>query len=173
MQRVIMPIISRVWYATPTCSDIEVLPTSAKSKILGDYYLEPQIYSPSHNMPPTNHFGSLVFEHDGDFNLKWTGIDDPDLTHTGWEVFTSWAQPTEEEKNDKTAQLDLDFEDSDSELDPFESYRVYMASRDQTPVDEAGSSATRPPSCLSNAPTLYSCALGADSINPSSEESKL
>jgi hypothetical protein len=63
-------------------------------------------------MPPTIHFGSLVFEHDGGFNLKWMGIDDPDLTHAGHEVFTSWAHPTKEEKNDKTAQLDLDFEDS-------------------------------------------------------------
>jgi len=63
-------------------------------------------------MPPAIHFGSLVFEHDGDFNLKWMRIDDPDLTHAGQEVFTSWAHPTEEEKNDKTAQLDLDFEDS-------------------------------------------------------------
>ena len=138
-----MPIINRVWHPTSTRFDIKVLPTSAKSKIFGDYYLGPQIYSPSRNMPPTIHFESLVFEHDGDFNLKWTGIDDPDLTHTGWEVFTSWAQPTEEEKNDKTAQLDLDFEDSQDEIDPFESRRIYMASHDQTPVDEAGSSATR------------------------------
>ena len=105
-------------------------------------------------MPPTIHFGSLVFEHDGDFNLKWTGINDPDLTHAGREVFTSWAHPTEEEKNDKTAQLNLDFEDSDSELDPFESRRIYMASHDQTPVDEARSSASQPPPRLSNAPTL-------------------
>ena len=105
-------------------------------------------------MPPTIHFGSLIFKHDGDFNLKWTGIDDPDLTHAGQEVFASWAHPSEEEKNDKTAQLDLDFEDSQSELDPFESHRICMASCDQTPADEARSSATRPPPCLSNAPTL-------------------
>ena len=94
-------------------------------------------------MPPTIHFGSLVFEHDGDFNLKWTGIDDPDLTRAGGEVFTSWGHPAEEEINDKTVQLDLDFEDSQDEIDPFESRRIYMASHDQTPVDEAGSSATR------------------------------
>jgi hypothetical protein len=80
-------------------------------------------------MPPTIHFGSLVFEHDSDFNVKWIGIDDPDLTRAGRAVFTSWGHPTEEEKNDKTAQLDLDFEDSGSELDPFESRRLYMASR--------------------------------------------
>ena len=108
--------------------DVEVLPTSAKSEILGDYYSGPQIYSPSHNMPPTIHFGSLVFKHNGDFNLKWTGIDDPDLTHASREVFASWGHPIEEEKNDKTSQLDLDFEDSDRELDPFESRRLYMAS---------------------------------------------
>jgi hypothetical protein len=58
-------------------------------------------------MPPTIHFGSLVFEHDGDFNLKWTGIDDPDLTHARHEVFSSWAHPTKEEMNDKDAQLYL------------------------------------------------------------------
>jgi hypothetical protein len=33
-----------------------------------------------------------------------------------------------------------------------------MASRDQTPTDEAGSSATRPPPRLSNAPTLNTAA---------------
>ena len=79
-------------------------------------------------MPPTIHFGSLVFEHDGDFNLKCKGIDDPNLTRAGQEVFASWGHPIEEEKNDKTSQLDLDFEDSDRELDPFESRRLYMAS---------------------------------------------
>ena len=105
-------------------------------------------------MPPTIHFGSLVFEHDGDFNLKLMGIDDPDLTHTGREVFAYWTHPTKKEKNDKTTQLDLDFEDLNTELDPFKSRRVYMACRDQTPADEAGSLATRPPPRLSNAPTL-------------------
>jgi hypothetical protein len=84
-----MLIISRVWYANLTRSDVEVLPTSVKSEILGDYHSGPQIYSPSRSMPPTIHFGSLVFEHDGDFNLMWMGIDDPDLTHVGREVFTS------------------------------------------------------------------------------------
>ena len=107
-----MPIISGVWNADPTHSNIEVLPTVVKSEILGDYHSGPHIYSPSHNMPPTIHFGSLVFEHDGDFNLKWTGIDDPDQTRAGREVFFSWAHPTEEEMNDKDAQLDVDFEDS-------------------------------------------------------------
>ena len=63
-------------------------------------------------MPPAIHFGSLLFEHDDDFNLKWMGIDDPDLTHAGHDVFTSWAHPTEEKMNDKTTQLNLDFEDS-------------------------------------------------------------
>ena len=128
-----MSIINGVWYAAPMHSDVEVLHTSAKSEILGNYYSGPQIYSPSHNMPPTIHFGSLVFKHNGDFNLKWTGIDDPNLTHADQEVFASWGYPTEEEKNDKTAQLDLNFEDSNSELDPFESHRLYMASRAQTP----------------------------------------
>ena len=78
-----MLIISGIWYADLTCSDVEALPTSAKSEILADYHSGPQIYSPSYNMPPTIHFESLVFEHDGDFNLKWMGIDDPDLTHAG------------------------------------------------------------------------------------------
>jgi hypothetical protein len=54
-------------------------------------------------MPPTIHFGSLLFENDDDFNHKWMGIDDLDLTHTGPEVFTSWAHPTKEEKNNKIA----------------------------------------------------------------------
>ena len=98
-----MPIINRVWHATSTRFDIKVLPTSAKSEILSNHYLGPQIYSPSRNMPPTIHFRSLVFEHDGDFNLKWTGIDDPDLTRAVREVFTSRGHPTELEKNDKTA----------------------------------------------------------------------
>ena len=123
-----MPIISGVWYAVSMHSNVEALPTSVKSEILGDYYSGPPIYLPSRNMPPTIHFGSLVFEHDGDFNLKWTGIDDPDLTHASREVFASWGHSIEEEKNDKTTQLDLDFEDSNSELDPFESHRLYMAS---------------------------------------------
>ena len=121
MQRVIMPIISGVWYADPMRSDVEALPTLAKSEIIGGYHSGSQIYSPSRNMPPTIHFGSLVFKHDGDFNLKWTGIDDPDLTRAGREVFSSWAHPTEEEMNDKDAQLNLDFEDSQDEIDPFES----------------------------------------------------
>ena len=73
-------------------------------------------------MPPTIHFKSLVFNHDRDFNLKWTGIDDPYLTRAGREVFSSWGYPTEEEMNDKDAQLDLDFEDSQDEIDPFESH---------------------------------------------------
>jgi hypothetical protein len=154
-----MLIIARVWYAALMCPDVEVLPTSDKSEILGDCYSGPQIYSPSRNMTPTIHFGSLVFEHDSDFNLKCTGIDDPDLTRAGREVFTSWGHPTEQEKSDKTAQLDLDFEDSGSELDPFESRRLYMASCAQTPTDEASSSVSRPPPCLSSAPTLtHSCA---------------
>jgi hypothetical protein len=56
-----MPIIARVWYAALMRPDVEVLPTSAKSEILADCYSGPQIYSPSRNMPPTIHFGSLVF----------------------------------------------------------------------------------------------------------------
>jgi hypothetical protein len=59
-----MLIISGVWYTDPMQSDIEVLPTSVKFEILGDYHSGPQIYSTSRNMPPTIHFGSLVFEHD-------------------------------------------------------------------------------------------------------------
>ena len=82
-KKVIMPIISGVWYADPTRSNVKALPTSAKSEIMGDFQSGPQIYSPSRNMPPTIHFGSLVLENDGDLNLKWTGIDDPDMTHTG------------------------------------------------------------------------------------------
>ena len=110
-------------------------------------------------MPPTIHFESLVFDHDRDFNLKWTGIDDPDLTRAGREVFSSWGYPTEEEMNDKDAQLDLDFEDSQDEIDPFKSRRIYKASRDQGLADEAGSSTTRPSPHLSNAPTLNMVAL--------------
>lgn len=51
-------------------------------------------------MPSIIHFGSLVFEHDDDFNLRWTGIDDPDLTHAGRDVFNVWVHPTDEEKKD-------------------------------------------------------------------------
>ena len=41
--------------------------------------------------------------------------------------------------NDKTAQLDLDFEDSQDEINPFKSCRIYMASRDQALADDVGS----------------------------------
>jgi hypothetical protein len=64
VESVTMPIVNRVWFADPTHSNVEAFIDSAKSEILGDYYSGPQIYSPSHNMPPTINFGSLVFEHD-------------------------------------------------------------------------------------------------------------
>jgi hypothetical protein len=89
MQRLIMLIINGVWYANPTRSNIEASPTSAKFEIMGDYHSGPKIYSPSCNMPSTIHFVSQVFKHDGDFNLKWIGINGSDLTHVGCEVFSS------------------------------------------------------------------------------------
>ena len=78
-----MPIINKVWYPDLVRFDAAVAPSSVRSAIMGNYYSYLQINSPSRDMSPTIHFGSLVFEHDGDFNLKWMGIDDPDLTHAG------------------------------------------------------------------------------------------
>lgn len=157
-----MPIINGVWFADPTRSNVEALTTSFKAEHLGDFNSGPQIYSPSCNMPPTINFSSPVFEHDGDFNLKLTGIDDPNLTCTVRELFTLRGHPTKEEMNDKSQQVDLDFEDleeSSDEINPFESHRIYIASHDWTPpLDEARSLATRLPPRLSNAPTLNTTA---------------
>jgi hypothetical protein len=124
--------------------------------IMSNYYSYSHINSPSHDVSLTIHFGSLVFEHQGDFNLKLTGIDDPDLTRTGCEVFTSFSQIPDDRTN-STAHLDLDYDDSDEEveIDPYESHNVYMATWDNTQATtKAGSSASRPSPCLSNAPTL-------------------
>ena len=107
-------------------------------------------------MSPTIHFGSLVCEHQGDFNLKLTGINDPDLTRAGHEVFTSFSQ-IPEDLADSTAHLDLEYDGSDEEveIDPYESHKIYMATWDNTQAaTEAGSSASRPSTRLSNALTL-------------------
>jgi hypothetical protein len=93
---------------------------------------------------PTIYFRSLVFEHQGDFNLKLIGIDDPDLTHAGREVFTLFSQILED-LADSAARLNLDYDGSDEEveIDPYESHKIYMATRDDTQAaTEAGSSAS-------------------------------
>jgi len=104
-----MPIIIKVWYSELTHSDIAVAPSSVKSAIMVNFYSYSQIYSPSRDVSPTIHFGSLVFEHHGDFDMKLTGIDDLDLTHAGREVFTSFGQ-IPEDIADSGARLDLDYD---------------------------------------------------------------
>jgi hypothetical protein len=46
------------------------------------------------------------------------------------------------------------YEGLDDEINPYESHRVYMETRDEQQVGDAGSSATHPPPRLSTAPTL-------------------
>ena len=105
-------------------------------------------------MSLTIHFGSLVFEHQGDFNLRLTGIYDPDLTCASREVFTSFGH-IPEDLADSAARLDLDYDGSDEEVDPYEARNVYMATRDNAQATtEAGSSASRPLPRLINAPTI-------------------
>ena len=107
-------------------------------------------------MSPTIHFGSLVFEHQGDFNLKLIGIDDPNLTHVGHKVFTSFNQ-IHEDLADSAICLDLDYNGSDEkvEIDPYESHKIYMATQDNTQAaTEARLLASLPSHCLSNAPML-------------------
>jgi hypothetical protein len=85
-----------------------------------------------------------------------TGIDDPNLTRTGCEVFTSFSQ-IPEDLTDYVVCLDLDYDDSDEEveIDPYESRNVYMATWDNMQAaTKARSSASRPSPRLSNALTL-------------------
>ena len=81
---------------------------------MGNYYSYSQINSPSHDVSPIIHFGSLVFEHQGDFDLQLTWIYDPDLTCSGHEVFASFSQ-IPEDLADSAAHLDLDYDGSDEE----------------------------------------------------------
>ena len=121
---------------------------------MGNYYSYSQINSPSHDVSPIIHFGSLVFEHQGDFDLQLTGIYDPNLTHASREIFTSYSH-VPKDLADSTANLDLDYGVSDEEIDPYEGRKIYMATRDNTQaMTEAGSSASRPPPHLNNAPTI-------------------
>ena len=72
------------------------------------------------------------------------GINDPDLTHVGCEVFTSFSQ-IPEDLADSTARLDLDYDGSDKEveIDPYKSRKIYMATRDNMQAaTEARSSAS-------------------------------
>ena len=111
---------------------------------MGNYYSYSQINSPSHDVSPTIHFGSLVFEHQGDFNLKLTGIDDPDLTRAGREVFTLFSQ-IPKDLVDFAAHINLDYDVSDEEakIDLYEGRKIYMATRDNTQTTTgAGSSAS-------------------------------
>ena len=88
--------------------------------------------------------------------MKLTGIDDLDLTHAGREVFTSFSQ-IPEDLADSTARLDLDYDglEEEVEIDPYETCKIYMATRDNTQATtKAGSSASQPLPRLSNAPTL-------------------
>ena len=89
-------------------------------------------------------------------NLKWVGINDLDLTRASRKVFTSFSQILED-LADFVAHLDLDYDSSDKEveIDPYESRKIYMATWDNTQAaTEAGSSASRPSTRLSNALTL-------------------
>ena len=127
-----MPIVKGVWYPDPTTSNVAIPPSSVRSEIIRDFHS----YSPIRQLsplyvPPSIHFGSLVFEHQGDFNLKLTRIEDPDLTRSGREVFTSWAQLPEGDLANQASKLNLDYEGSDDEINPYESRRVYMVTRDQ------------------------------------------
>jgi hypothetical protein len=111
---------------------------------MGNYYSYLQINSPSRDVSLTIHFRSLVFEHQGNFNLKLIGIDDPDLTHAGHEIFTSFSQ-IQEDLADSIARLDLDYDGSDKEveIDPYGSRKIYMATWDNTQAaTKAGSSAS-------------------------------
>jgi hypothetical protein len=121
-----MPIINKVWYPDPACSDAAVAPFSLRSAIMGNYYSYSHINYPSHDVSPTIHFGNLVFEHQGDFNLQLTGIYDPDLTCAGREVFTSFSH-IPKDLADSATRLDLDYNGSDEEVDPYEGRNVYMA----------------------------------------------
>ena len=148
-----MPIINKVWYPDPARSDAAVAPSSVKSAIMGNYYSYSQINSPSHDVSPTIHFGSLVFEHQGDFDLQLIGLYDPDLTRSGREVLASFSQ-IPEDLADSVARLDLDYDGSDEqvEVDPYKSRKIYMAMQDNAQATtEAGSSAPRPLPHLSNA----------------------
>ena len=76
--------------------------------------------------------------------MKLTGIDDPDLTHAGCKVFTSFSQ-IPEDLADSAARLDLDYDGSDKEveIDPYKSRKIYMATRDNMQAaTEARSSAS-------------------------------
>ena len=82
------------------------------------------------------------------------GIYDPDLTHAGHDVFMSFSHILEDLAN-YTACLDLDYNGSDEEVDPYKGRNVYMATRDNTQaVTEARSSTSRPPTRFSNAPMI-------------------
>jgi hypothetical protein len=85
-------MINDIWYVNPMHSDIAMAPSSVKSTIMGDFHSYSQAYSSSCDVSPTIHFGSLIFEHQGDFNLKLTRIEDPGLTRAGQEVFTLFSQ---------------------------------------------------------------------------------
>ena len=67
--------------------------------------------------------------------MKLIGIDDPDLTHAGREVFTSFSK-IPEDLADFAARLDLDYDGSNEEveIDPYESRKINMATQDNTQV---------------------------------------
>ena len=84
-----------------------------------------------------------------------TGIYDPDLTRASRQVFTSFNHVPEDLAN-SIACLNLDYDGSDEEVDPYEGRNIYMATRDNAQAaTEAGSSAPRPPPHLINAPTIH------------------
>lgn len=121
-----MQIKNKVWYPDLVCSEAAVSPSLGRSAIMGNYYSYSKINSPSLEVSPTIHFRSLVFKHQGDFDLQLIGIYDPNLTRASREVFTSYSH-VPKDLADSTSRLDLDYGGSDEEIDPYEGHKIYMA----------------------------------------------
>ena len=86
--------------------------------------------------------------------MKLTGINDLDLTHASRKVFISFGLIPKDLAN-FAARLNLDYDGSVKEVNPYESHRVYMATWDNAPTaTSARSSATHQLPHLSNAPML-------------------
>jgi hypothetical protein len=58
-----MPIFSDACFQDPIAFNTTIWPSYIRSEATGEVLLFPQPVSTSHYVPPTIHFGSLVFEH--------------------------------------------------------------------------------------------------------------